>query len=372
MRLRKALLALLAPVTAILFSILVASLALWLVGRNPLVAFGAMWDFARTSTSVASMINRAVPLYLSAVAVAIGFHMGLFNIGVEGQYQVAALFAGWVGGNIVLAAPLHLLVIIAVAVLVGMIWSGIAGLLKVTRGVHEVISTIMLNFIGFSLIAFLLRNWFRDDPERLNLQTPTLPASAHLPDLNGIFRILGFSEPRGIPLHGFAVFAVVVGVAYYLLVWRMRFGYELRASGLNPGAARMAGVDPNRMIMRTMLISGGVAGLVGLAGLFGNLQSYTQDFPRELGFTGIAVALLGRNHPVGMALGALLFGFMDRSALILDLQDTPKEVVKIMQGVVVLAVVIAYEVVNRMIERREIKAAAEATREAAAEVEVAA
>jgi len=364
---RKIFLASLAPVSAIVFSLLVASIALLLVGRNPITAFGAMWDFARTSTSVASMINRAVPLYISAVAVAVGFQMGLFNIGVEGQYQIAALFAGWVGGNIVLWAPLHVAVIILVAVVVGMIWAGIAGVLKVTRGVHEVISTIMLNFIAFSVIAFLLLNYFRDDPNRLNLQTPTLPPSGQIPSLDFLFTMFGFSAPRGVSLHGFAVFAIFVGVFYYLLVWRTRFGYELRASGINPGAARMAGVNPNRMIMNTMLISGGIAGLVGLAGLFGTLQSYTQDFPRNLGFNGIAVALLGRNHPVGMALGALLFGFMDRSALILDLKDTPKEVVTIMQGVVVLAVVIAYEVVNRLIERLEIRAAAEATREEAGE-----
>ena len=117
------------------------------------------------------------------------------------------------------------------------------------------------------------------------------------------------------------------------------------------------------MINATMLISGGIAGLVGLSTLMGNLGAYTQDFPRQLGFTGIAVALLGRNNVIGMALGALLFGFLDRSALILDLNDIPKEVVAIMQGVIVLAVVIAYEVVNRWIARREISAAAEATTE---------
>ncbi|HHC08607.1 MAG TPA: ABC transporter permease [Actinobacteria bacterium] len=365
---RRVLLALLAPVAALVFSLAVAAVALALVGRSPLEAFAAMWDFARTSTSVASMINRAVPLYISAVAVAVGFQMGLFNIGVEGQYLLAALFAGWVGGNIVLAAPLHVAVIIAVAVVVGMAWAGIAGALKVTRGVHEVISTIMLNFIAFSLIAYLLLNHFRDDPDRLNLQTPALPESGRIPSLNWLFSALGFSEPRGIDLHGFALFAIVVGVFYYLLVWRTRFGFELRSSGLNPGAARMAGVEPNRMIMNTMFLSGGIAGLVGLSTIFGNLQAYTQDFPRFLGFNGIAVALLGRNHPVGMALGALLFGFMERSALILDLEETPKEVVTIMQGVVVLAVVVAYEVVTRIIERYEIRRAAEATRASGEEV----
>lgn len=361
MNVKKMLFSLLAPATAIVFALVVASIALWAVGRNPIDAFSSMWSFGTTSTSIASMINRAIPLYISAVAVAIGFQMGLFNIGVEGQYLLAALFAGWVGGSIGLWSPLHITIIILVAILIGAIWSGIAGFLKVTRGVHEVISTIMLNFIAFSVIAYFLLNWFRDDPKALNLRTPEFPASAQFPDLNWMFTIFGFTEPRGISMHGFLFVAVGVGIFYYMLVKRTRFGFELRASGMNPGAARMAGVAPKKMVFTTMLISGGVAGLVGLSTVFGSLHSYTQDFPRGLGFTGIAVALLGRNSAVGMALGALLFGFMERSALILDLEDTPKEVVQIMQGVVVLAVVIAYEVVNRMIEKREIKAAAEAT-----------
>ena len=362
MNIKKMLLSLLAPAAALVFALIVASIALWIVGRNPIDAFSSMWSFGTTSTSIASMINRAIPLYIAAVAVAIGFQMGLFNIGVEGQYLLAALFAGWVGGNIGLWSPLHVTIIILVAVFIGALWSGIAGFLKITRGVHEVISTIMLNFIAFSVIAYFLLNWFRDDPTSLNLRTPVFPESGQIPDLNWIFTTFGFSEPRGIALHGFLFVAVGVGIFYYMLVKRTRFGFELRASGMNPGAARMAGVAPKKMVLITMLISGGVAGLVGLSTMFGSLHSYTQDFPRNLGFTGIAVALLGRNSAVGMALGALLFGFMERSALILDLEDTPKEVVQIMQGVVVLAVVIAYEVVNRMIEKREIKAAADATR----------
>ena len=362
MSVKKFFLSLLAPTAALIFALLVASLALWAVGRNPIEAFSSMWSFGTTSTSVASMVNRAIPLYISAVAVAIGFQMGLFNIGVEGQYLIAALFAGWVGGNLHLWAPIHIVIIIVVAIAVGALWSGIAGFLKITRGVHEVISTIMLNFIAFSVIAYLLGNWFAEDSSALNLQTPTFPESVQLPGLNWIFTMFGFSEPKGITMHSFLIAAILIGVFYYILVKRTRFGFELRASGMNPGAARMAGVAPKRMIVITMLISGGIAGMVGLATMFGSLHAYTQDFPRNLGFNGIAVALLGRNSAVGMAFGALLFGFMERSALILDFEDTPKEVVQIMMGVVVLAVVVAYEVVNRMIERREIKAAAEATR----------
>ena len=362
MNIRRLLLSLLAPTIAVLFSVGVAAIALVLVGVNPWEAFRLMWDFGTTSTSVASMINRAIPLYVSAVAVAIGFKMGLFNIGVEGQFTVAALFAGWVGGSIALWAPLHVAVILVTAVTVGALWAGIAGALKVTRGVNEVVATIMLNFIGFAVVGFFLGNYFSVESGSLNQSTPPIPESGLLPNLNWIFTALWFSEPRGTELEGFLILAILVGVGYWMLVWKTRFGYDLRASGANPGAARMSGVNPKRMILYTMLISGGVAGLVGMSTMLGKLGAYTSDFPRGLGFAGIAVALLGRNSAVGMALGALLFGFMERSALVLDLNDIPREVVQIIQGVVVLAVVIAYEVVARFIQTREIKAASEATK----------
>ena len=299
---------------------------------------------------------------------AIGFKMGLFNIGVEGQYLVGAMFAAWLGGNIALWGPLHITVIIVTAMLFGMLWAGIAGVLKVTRGVNEVVSTIMLNFIGFSLIGFILGEVIIGG-DTLIQSTPPLPESAMIPGLNWIFTLLGFSEPRGTELQGFLIVAIIVGILYRTMVWKTRFGYDLRASGMNPTAARMSGVNPKRMVLYTMLLSGGVAGLVGLSTMLGKLGAFTQDFPRQYGFTGIAVALLGRNSAVGMALGALLFGFMDRSALILDLNDIPKEIVQIIQGVIVLAVVIAYEVVNRWRQTREIKAASEATKALAVEAE---
>ncbi len=361
MKLERLFFSLLAPVSAILFSLGVGAIVLLIVGINPIDAYMQMVAFSADSTSFASAINKAVPLYVSAVAVAIGFQMNLFNIGVEGQYLIAALFAGWVGTNVVPPGPLHLVLILFIAIFVGAIWGGIAGALKVTRGVNEVISTIMLNFIAFSAIAYLLANQFSVESTSLNLSTGTLPPSGRLPDLNFLITMFGFQEPRGIAIPGFLVIAILLGVGYYVLVWRTRFGFDLRISGMNPGSARMSGVNPKKMIFITMLISGGVAGLVGMSTMLGKLGAYTQDFPRGIGFAGIAVALLGRNHPVGMALGALLFGIMDRAALVLKLEGIPEEIVVIIQGVIVLAVVVAYEIVGRMVARREVKAASEAT-----------
>jgi len=151
-------------------------------------------------------------------------------------------------------------------------------------------------------------------------------------------------------------------VIFYVLVWRTRFGFDLRAAGMNFQAARVSGVNPGGMIVKTMLLSGGIAGLVGMTTLLSFDHAYTLDFPADLGFTGIAVALVGRNHPVGIGLAALLFGFIQISSQILDFNDIPKEIYLIMEGVIILAVVITYEIVRRAVERQEVKAAAEQTR----------
>ncbi|CAN5348794.1 ABC transporter permease [soil metagenome] len=359
MSIRRIGLGMLAPASALILALLVSSAALLLIERSPVDAFSSMASYGTTPDSLISIVNRAVPLFLAGLAVAIGFKMNLFNIGVEGQYRLAALLAASVGAAVTLPAPLHVALIVLVAMAVGAVWAGIPGVLKVRRGVHEVISTIMMNFIATGISAYLLANYLRAEnaPNDLIIKTPPIPASGRLPPLNGIFGLT--DRPN---LFSFVVVAVVVGIAFYLLIWRTRFGFDLRASGLNPEAARVSGVDSGGMVIRTMLLSGAIAGLVGMSDLLGFFHQYTLDFPVGLGFTGIAVALLGRNHPVGIALGALLFGFIERSAQILDLENVPKEIIVIMQGVIILSVVIAYEVVRRLIEAQEVRAAAERTR----------
>jgi simple sugar transport system permease protein len=270
--------------------------------------------------------------------VAIGFRMNLFNIGVDGQYRIAAFAAAVVGGWLVLPGPLLMIVVVLVAVVVGALWAGIAAILKATRGVSEVISTIMLNVIGGGIVAYLI------DPGRLGtligsqqVSTEPMPTNAYLP---------GIPLPGG-DVYGFVVVAALCGAAYWVLLGRTRFGFDLRATGLSETAAVASGVSVKKMVIRTMLLSGGVAGLVGMPLLLGESHAYASDFPAGYGFSGIAIALLGRNHPVGIAIGALLWSFLEQSAQILDLEGVPKEIVTIMQGVTVLSVVIAYELVRR-------------------------
>ncbi|HEX9311985.1 MAG TPA: ABC transporter permease [Actinomycetota bacterium] len=355
MRLRRVLLSVLAPVSALIAALAISSVALLLIHKNPFTAFKSMFSYGIQTSQMISIVNVAVPLYLSALAVAIGFKMNLFNIGVNGQYLLAALIAAWAGQLVNLPAPLEILYILLVAMAVGSFWAGIAGVLKVTRGVHEVIGTIMLNTIATGVSSYLLFHFLRQKSTAANLttQTPFLPKSANFPNL-------AHGAPEN--LTGFAVVALIVGALYYVVVWRTRFGYNLRASGLNPEAARVSGVDPRGMILKTMLLSGAIAGLVGMTSLLTFNHAYTLDFPADLGFTGIAVALVGRNHPVGIGVAALLFGFLQISAQILDFNDIPKEIFLIMEGVIILTVVVAYELVRRAVERQEVKAAAEGSR----------
>lgn len=339
---RRLLLALAAPLLAIVFSLLVTSVILMITGAAPVETVQAMVEYAAKPRTQALILNSATTYYFAAVAVAIGFRMNLFNIGVDGQYRLAAMLSAALGGALTLPKPLHVGLIIVSAMLVGAVWSGIAGYLKTSRGVSEVISTIMLNFIATGLIAYLLA------PGRLavttqgsnNLGTKPIPESGQVPGL-------GLIPGTPLKVYGLVVLAVGVGVAFWFVINRTRFGFDLRATGMNEAAAVASGVDVKKMVVASMVISGAIAGLVGMPQLLGASYTYSLDFPAGLGFTGIAIALLGRNHPVGIAIGALLWGFLDNSAQILNLRDVPVEIVQITQGVIVLSVVVAYELVRR-------------------------
>jgi len=198
----------------------------------------------------------------------------------------------------------------------------------------------MLNAIATALIAFLLRKVAENVEGSNNVGTKPLPASGHFP---GIPLIPGSS----LDVFGFVIVAVLFGGGYWLLLGRTRFGFDLRATGHSETAAVASGVNVKKMVLISMLLSGGVAGLVGMPQLLGQSYTYSLDFPAGLGFTGIAIALLGRNNAVGMVFAALLFSFLDVSSVILDINDISKEIVLIMQGTIVLSVVIVYELVRR-------------------------
>ena len=358
-----------APVSAAIAAIFISSIALLISGNDPIEAFREMWKTIDSTESVVLIINRAVPYYISGVAVAIGFKMNLFNIGSNGQYLLAALIAGWAGAEVSLPPVLHVLFIFLVAVTVGGLWALIAGILNVTRNVNVVVSTIMLNYIAIGLGSFLLAELFRDEESGgLVAQTKEIPASAQIPSLNRLFETVGLNFAPGVDLYGFLPFAIVLGIAYYLLLNRSLFGYDLRLSGMNADAAKTAGVNPKRMVLITMFLSGAVAGMIGLPYLLAdpNFQKYGDAFPTMVGFTGLGLALLGRNSPIGIAAAAIVWATIERATHRLGPLGVPPEIGRILQGSFLLVAVIAYEVARRRNEAAAVAAAAAITGERAA------
>ncbi|WP_232384545.1 ABC transporter permease [Actinomadura violacea] len=336
-----------APILALLISLGITMVLLRLTGADPVSAVQSMVDYGTQQHSIVDIINRATRYYLSAVAVAIGFRMALLNIGVDGQYRLAAFLAAALGGAVSLPAPFGQILVIVAAVLVGGLWAAIAGVLKVTRGVSEVLSTIMLNAIATGVIAYLLndKRLAESRPNSNDVATATIPHSGRVGPLNGFLSSIGINLPGAV--YGLLPLAIVVGIVFWVVINYTRFGFDLKISGLSPSAAQASGVSAKRMIVITMVASGAVAGLIGIPGLLGESYDYSLNFPAGLGFTGITVALLGRNHPAGIALASLLFAFLDQTSDILQEVEVPKEIVGVMQGVVVLTVVIVYELVRR-------------------------
>ncbi|MGW5367508.1 ABC transporter permease [Streptomyces sp. NPDC004009] len=349
-----------APLLAIVAALVVTTLVILATGKNPGDAFSDMVTYGFASDSQVYILNKATTYYLAGVAVAIGFRMNLFNIGVDGQYRLAAFIAAVLGGALTVPGWIAIPLIIVCAMATGALWAAIAGVLKVTRGVSEVISTIMLNSIATAIIAYLLQ------PGKLGQldQAGTLVSTKPLPSSSYFFSI--DAGPAGV-LWGFIVIAVVVGVGYWFVLGRTRFGFDLRTVGQSDTAAAASGVGVKKMVATSMIISGAVAGLIGMPTLLNDSHQFSNDFPAGIGFTGIAIALLGRNSPIGIALGALLWGFLERTTNHLEFQGYDKEILGVIQGVIVLCVVIAYEVVRRYgLKRQQQRVGAELAAQAAA------
>ena len=350
-----------APVAAILTSCLLMYIILSLRGESPWELFKLMVSYGFEPRNLVSEMNLTVSYYLAGVAAAIGFKMLLFNIGIDGQYRMGAFFGAVVGAAIDLPPILHVAVIIVVAMIAGGAWAAIAGYLKVRRGVSEVISNIMLNFIAAAIIAFLLSPKLLGSlPEgSQNVQTKPIPASGQMPTIK-IFDGEVYSV---------FFLAIFVGIAYWVMLNKTVFGFNLRATGLSFRAARSSGVNAPGMIFITTVLSGAIAGLVGIGTLLSDTHSYSMAFPSGFAFTGLSLAILGRNHPVGIFFAAFLWSFLERAGQVLEFEGIPPEIVIVMQGTIVLSIVIAYEVVARINLKQQQRAVGKVNTEVLAEVE---
>ena len=346
----------LAIAAALLFAAVAGGIIIAIYGENPLTVYGIVLDYSTARfQDFARVLENATPLIFSALAVAVAFRAGLFNIGVEGQYfvgmltaSVAAIFLDFIPG------VLHLIVVLLFAVLGSTLWAAIPAILKVKTGAHEVVTTIMMNGIAISLVAWALNNPLRTSETGLvDLRSDRFPESALVPDIGRTLGISTDTLPNSVDFTWLFPLALVACVLVWFLLYRTRVGFESRAVGLSPGSAEAGGVSIGATQLKMFLISGALAGFVGLNHLLADAGFLGINYETLLGFAGIGVAFLGRNHPVGIVLAAILLGMIARGqdGVAID-TDLPREVLIILEGLIILSVVVAYEIVRRVLLRR--------------------
>jgi general nucleoside transport system permease protein len=340
---RRALLQSAAPLVAVALALAAGALFILAIGEDPLAIYGLMLrESLGTGYGIGQTLFKATPLVFTGLAVALGFRAGLFNIGVEGQLYLGGFAAALVGGLLAgwpafVALPLALLA----AALAGAAWGGIPGLLRARFGSHEVINTIMLNFIAFALVSYLGRGLF----EKATVRTATIP------DCTWLERLGAFIPPlHGSPANLSLALALALAVAVGFLLFRTRLGYELRAVGLNAPAAEYGGVSIGRVQALALALSGAVAGLGGSNFVLGYKHYFELGFSGGAGFLGIAVALLGRNHPLGVIVAALFFGALSYGGLVIN-ERVPKELVEVLQALVILLAIATQQVMERLARR---------------------
>ncbi|MGH2740582.1 MAG: ABC transporter permease [Actinomycetota bacterium] len=272
-------------------------------------------------------VVASTPLILAGLSVALGFRAGLFNIGAEGQITLGAVFASYVGFTFTgLPAVLHLPLSILAGFLGGAVWGAIPGLLKARTGAHEVITTIMLNFIAFRVLEFLLRGELFRRPDRTDPISKPIAEAAELPRLFG----------SSLRIHAGIILAVLVAWGVWWLLFRSTKGFEFRAVGANPDAARYSGMSVGWTYVIVMALAGGLAGLAGANQLLGLIPSLTPGFSSGLGFDAIALALLGRAHPAGVVAAAFLFGILRAGSIQMQAAtSTPVDIIVVIQALVI-------------------------------------
>lgn len=335
---------------AVLLALLVGAVVILWAGRNPLLAYYALWTASFGSwRGFGEALVSITPLIFTGLSVAFAFRTGLFNIGAEGQFivgQMGAAVAGYIFTG--LPAIIHVPLALLSGALVGAIWGGIPGLLKARLGAHEVINTIMMNYIALYFTHYLVIGPLKGHSY--------LPVTEQVLDSAKLWRFLPPTRAN----IGFFVALAMAAVVYFIL-WRTTLGYECRAVGLNPEAAEYAGISVSRNLVTSMLISGALAGMGGAVQVLGVQHRFYDLFGfTGYGFDGIAVALLGNNHPLGIIAGASLFGILSRgSQNMQSVAQVPKEVIGIVQAAVVLFIAADY-LIRKMVSWRSSRKTANA------------
>ena len=326
------------PAVNLVAALIVAGFVILILGENPFAALSSLlYGSLGYGEAIGFTLYYATNFVFTGLAVAVAFHAGLFNIGGEGQAYLGGLGCGlvclWLGHwPAIIVLPLGVLV----AMVFGAAWAYVPGYLQAKRGSHIVITTIMFNFIAAALMTYLLVNIFIK-PGQQSPESREFEPSSWMPFVHEVAGVLGIQMAKS-PLNLSIVIAVITSVAIWVFLWRTRWGYALRVVGHNETAAVYGGISPTRVVIWAMALSGALAGLVGVNEIMGVQHRLILNFTGGYGYVGIAVALMGRNHPVGIALAALLFGalYQGGTELSFDMPRLTKEVVVVIQGLLIL------------------------------------
>ncbi len=353
---------LLIPTLAIFTAFAVGAIIMLLAGDNPIEAYRGLFEGAFGSArGWSSTIRKTVPLVLAGLSVAVAFKAGLFNIGAAGQFIMGTIFSVWVGINFEgMPAFIHLPLALLAGIVGGMLWGAIPGVLKVTTGAHEVIVTIMLNYIAIAFAGWTVyaggsqgqRPGPLWDPEAGPIsETPNVFDSARLPEL----------IPPPLRIHAGVLIMLFVVVIMWWLIYKTTIGFELRTVGQSPKAAKYGGMRVNWNIVLAMLLAGGLAGLAGAIETLGVNHKFAPEFGGGVGFDGITVALLGQTNPFGVLIAGFLFGALDAGAARMQfVSGVAADIIQVIQALV-LAFVAAPSLVRMLYRLKEPEGEVDAT-----------
>ena len=344
------------PLLSAALAVAVGSLIIWLSGYDPGAAFAALFKGSFGSPKAfGDTLLKATPLILTGLAVGYGFRAGLFNIGAEGQLFLGGLAATWVGLTLTgLPWLLTVTIMLLASMLAGASWAFVPAILKARIGAHEVITTMMFTYIGRYLVSWLVVGPLKD--EGMIPQTPAVGTNAQLPRIASLFSPETLDAFPALALgrgHLGIVVAVIAAVVIWLILKYTTLGYENRAVGFNPWAAENAGISVQWTTVKALCISGALAGLAGSVEVMGVHHRLFDQFSSGFGFTGIAVALLAKNHPIGAIPAALLFGALAAGAGTMQFEaGVPQKIILIIQALVIFFVA-AEEIVLWFVRRRQ-------------------